>query len=411
MFRLDPRGFLRWLVGEHGDFVEFDLGDARHHLVAGAELTRSLLVERAHLLAKPEFMIASNRGHWGDGLTTLEGQQWRSRRQALRPWFAPERLVSHRRLVARMATNTVQSWGVLASAELLDAIRILTAQIAAASVFGAEVEGYEGGGSAPVLPFGEAYGDDYLVDIGGLGGPPLKMRRPRAPKAMPVVEALVESVVAKRRAAPSGTALAFLAELRGPEGQALCSRDICDELIQMLYAGHHTFPSTLETLFRHLASAPDDQARIRAESITCASELADLSAEELRASWAWQALHESMRLQPAAPILYRTAVEALHVDGRAIAKGSSIWFAPYLLQTDPRHYDSPLSFRPARFATSNAGAQPGVRPYYPFGAGPRTCIANRLAIQQMTLIVHIVLRSHQSRLSEASRVALVPIDE
>lgn len=86
----------------------------------------------------------------------------------------------------------------------------------------------------------------------------------------------------------------------------------------MLYAGHHTIPSTLVNFWRDVA-ATDVAAMLAAE----ADHLCEVGAPELAAipsSYCIAALKESMRLHPPAPILYREVESAFELGGFEFAR-------------------------------------------------------------------------------------------
>jgi cytochrome P450 len=87
VWRPDMFEFLTSLVERYGDVVRFNLGRSPCILVNGAPQVRELFFEREACLRKPEFVKDSNRGYWGDGLTTLEGAYWQERRRMLRSCF------------------------------------------------------------------------------------------------------------------------------------------------------------------------------------------------------------------------------------------------------------------------------------------------------------------------------------
>ena len=158
---------------------------------------RELFFEREACLRKPEFVKDSNRGHWGDGLTTLEGPAWQARRRVLRPPSGQARFGSlagrgpvHRRHAGRVGSR-------LPRVDLLEELRILTARIAARVVLDAELEGYGRARAAPECsPSTEAYGEDYASSAGGDPTAPLVMVRPRAPRRMDAVLRIVDERIA-----------------------------------------------------------------------------------------------------------------------------------------------------------------------------------------------------------------------
>jgi enediyne biosynthesis protein E7 len=387
-WQADMFGFLADLAQRYGDVVGFDLGRSPSILVNGASQVRELFSEREACLRKPEFVKNSNRGHWGDGLTTLEGPAWRAHRHALRPSFRAGSVSARLPVVAECTTDMLDAWtrdaGLDPSIDLIRELRILTARIAARVVFDAELEGYGlTDGRSGVLPFAEAYGEDYASAPGGDPTAPLVMVRPRAPQRMDATIRLVDERIASREL--RGDVLSDLVEAR------LLTRDeIVGEVIQMLYAGHLTIPSSLANFWRDLAAAhanSDVAGRIGTE----ADDLCARGAPEpaaLLESYCLAALKESMRLHPPAPILYREVESPFELSGFSFARDVAVWVSPQLLHHDARYFPEPDRFLPERFLTGRSaeGRLTAPSAYLPFGAGPRTCIGSYMALLQMAVI-------------------------
>jgi enediyne biosynthesis protein E7 len=399
-WQADIFGFLRALAARYGDVVGFDLGRSPCILVNGASQVRELLFEREACLRKPEFVKDSNRGHWGDGLTTLEGSAWRAHRQALRPSFRPRPVSDRLPIVAECAGDTLDAWGREPKPDqvidLARELRILTARIAARVVLDAELEGYgPSEGRSGMVPFDEAYGEDYASAPGGDPAGPLVMVRPRAPQRMDTVIRIIDSRIASGEG--RGDVLSDLVQARLPDGGGLTRDEIVGEVVQMLYAGHLTVPSSLVHLWRDIDDNDLNAIAADADRL-CAGGVPGLF--DLLESYCLAALKESMRLHPPAPILYREVESAFELGGFEFACDAGVWVSPQLLHSDPRHFPEPHRFLPERFMRGGSGAT--LRSVYlPFGAGPRACIGANLALLQMTLISLLVAR----------RFRLVPVRE
>lgn len=385
-WRRDMFGFLAGLADRYGDVVGFDLGRSPCILVNGATEVRGLFFDREECLRKPEFVKDSNRGHWGDGLTTLEGIEWLTRRRLLRPSFASRQVSARLPIVAECAADMLDRWAV--GGGLRRELRILTARIAARVVLDADVQGY---GSVErrsvVLPIDEAYGEDYASLPGGDPSATLIMTRPRAPRRMDTVVRIIDERItgSERR----DDILSDLIEARLPEGIALTRDEIVGEVIQMLYAGHLTIPSTLARFWRDIGGT-DAAGAIAAEADRLCADGTPESAAVSR-SYCLAALRESMRLHPPAPILYREVQTPFELGGYEFARDVAVWVSPRLLHVDARYFPDPLCFRPERFMKGGLAGAPGSV-YLPFGAGARACIGNHLAAHQMTVIALFAAR-------------------
>jgi enediyne biosynthesis protein E7 len=390
-WRADMFGFLTALAERYGDVVGFDLGRSPCILVNGALQVRELFFEHDACLRKPEFVKDSNRGHWGDGLTTVEGSAWQARRRVLRSSFRSGPIALRLPVVAQCTQGMLDAWAPDGEADLERELRILTARIAARVVLDAELEGYgPGKGRSGVLPFAEAYGEEHVSTPGGDPTAPLIMVRPRAPRRMDAAIRIIDERIASGE--ERGDVLSDLIRARLAEGERLSRDEIVGEVIQMLYAGHLTIPSSLVNFWRDIAAA-GVSARIAAEADhLCATEAPESAG--ILGSYCLAALKESMRLHPPAPILYREVESAFELDGFELSRDVAVWVSPQLLHNDARNFPEPHRFLPERFMKGSL-AVTSRSPYFPFGAGQRVCIANHLALHQMTLITLLVARRFQ----------------
>jgi cytochrome P450 len=385
---------LRKLSAAHGDFVRFPLGGRTHYSLNRPDHVRLLLVEHAHHLRKPAFMRDSNRGHWGDGLTTLEGEAWRGRRALLRPAFRGGTLARHLRIVASCTEDMLAALRPGQALDLEAELRLVTARIAARSLFDAEVEGFgtvaENERRAGVIPLREALGEDFATPVRLGDAPPLTLTRPRAPARMDATLAILDARLASGE--DRGDMLSSLAAATAPDGSRLIRDEVVGEIVQMLYAGHLTIPATLSRLWLALSRFPAVAERNRAEAAQLPAELS--ASGEIAPEWFELVVKETMRFYPPAPILYREVDRPFAVDGHELEVDSAVWVCPQIIHHDPRHYPEPEVFRPERFASDRVAGIPEAA-YLPFGLGPRTCIGNRLATAQMGVMTALTARRFQ----------------
>lgn len=382
--RADLLGFLRDLSQEHGDIAAFDLGRARGVLVNSAREARQLLTEHELRLRKPEFLKASNRGHWGDGLTTLEGADWAGHRQLLQPSFRAAAVAARLAQVQACTDQMLDRWPSQGLVDLAHELRLLTARLALRQVLGEDVQGFGGR-----IPFEEAFGEDFAGTGSGDPDAPWIMTRPRAPRRMDTVLACIAARLAS--GARCGDVLSDLVHARTPLGLPLHRDDIVGEVLQMLYAGHLTIPSSLihfwRDLSRHgMAERLAQEARVLPDSSTS-------PLQALAGTLCLAMLKESLRLHAPAPVLYREVAEPFDMAGYRFEAGVSVWVSPALLHLDARYHPEPRRFLPERFLPGQPERQAMVA-FFPFGAGPRTCIGSHQALQQMTLVALTVARRY-----------------
>src|SRR5262249_18937127 len=234
----------------------------------------------------------------------------------------------------------------------------------------------------------------------------LVMVRPRAPRRMDEAIRIIDERIGSGE--ERGDVLSDLIRARFPDGERLSREEILGEVIQMLYAGHLTIPSSLVN-FWHDVAAHDISAKIAAEADhLCAAGAPQPSA--ILMSYCLAALKESMRLHPPAPILYREVASPFELGGFEFSRDVAVWVSPHLLHRDAEHFPEPHRFLPERFL-KGSGTVTARSPYFPFGVGRRTCIANQMALTQMSFITLLAVRQFRFTLADDRSISLTAQSE
>ncbi len=93
-----------------------------------------------------------------------------------------------------------------------------------------------------------------------------------------------------------------------------------------------------------------------------------------------------MRLYPPAAAIIRETLHAIEIDGYQLPEGTAIFLSPYTLHRIPEYFPAPDQFDPERFTLEREKQLPRYA-YLPFGAGPRVCIGNHLALMEGQLLI------------------------
>jgi len=143
----------------------------------------------------------------------------------------------------------------------------------------------------------------------------------------------------------------------------------------------------------------DLEERLQAEADAAgASEALGLGAAEAL-SFTHQVLQESLRLYPPGWLITRRAIEADELGGFAIAPRTDVFISPYMLHRHPEFWSEAEAFRPERFAAADADERHKFA-YIPFAVGPRHCIGENIAMFEMLVHMHTMVR--RFRLSRAT---------
>lgn len=198
-------------------------------------------------------------------------------------------------------------------------------------------------------------------------------------------------------------------------GRRLTRREVRDQAVTFIVAGHETVASALTWATVLLAEHPHIQDDVASEARAVLGdrlpELADLD----RLPFTRAVIDEVLRLYPPAWLITRNSLDADRLGGRDIPPGALIIMSPWLLHRHPGLWKQPDEFLPQRFLDpANASA---VREgFIPFGAGPRQCIGKDFAYVESSLILATLVSRFRFalpqglRLPEASpQVTLRPI--
>jgi cytochrome P450 len=195
------------------------------------------------------------------------------------------------------------------------------------------------------------------------------------------VDALLFEEIEKRRADPDGEArgdiLTLLLSARDEDGSPLTNRELRDELITILLAGHETTATSIGWAFERLLRSPTALERLTAEV------RAGEGSEYLEA-----VIKETLRVRPVVPEVFRAPTERTQLGGYVFEPGAQLAVSIMLVQYDPALYPpDPQQFRPERFLD---GA-PDPYTWIPFGGGVRRCLGAAFAQLEMKVVISTIL--------------------
>lgn len=229
-------------------------------------------------------------------------------------------------------------------------------------------------------------------------------------RATRALRGFLEQEVAGRRSDPveRNDILALLCAARDEDGGELAARQISEQLVTLLHAGHGTTAIALTWALYFLAQDPPVLQRLRAELAALGP---DPDPEALaRAPFLEAVCAETLRVRPILGATARRLRAPLHVAGYDLAAGMSVVASVLWAHGDPETYPDPQRFRPERFL----GRSYSPFEYLPFGGGHRRCIGAAFALYEMKLVLATLLSRCDFELATkapvrvAQRDALVP---
>lgn len=362
-------------------------------LVTSPAAIRDVLSTKDSSVDKTTPVFTEMRATLGDNLTVLPFDLWKPRRRILQPVFTKQRVNEFGGHITQAAQAVCDKWGDDVEIDIDAECRALTLRSLGRSVLGLDLDQRADLVSEPLrVALAYAIGRSTRP-VRAPSWLPTPARR-RAREANAQLHTLTQEIVDDCRADPTRVAplVRALLAARDPEtGAQLSDREICDELIIFVFAGHDTTATTLGYSLWSLGRHPEIQDRVAAEVAALPDR--PLTPDDVaQLGYTMQVVRESLRLCPPTPTGTRMADQDVEVDGYLVPKGTMIIVGRMAVQRDPQLWEDPLRFDPDRFSPENFKAIDRWQ-YLPFGGGPRACIGNHFAMLQVTLALATIIRT------------------
>ncbi len=384
-FRRDPLGFLTDCARTYGDIASFRILGVPVYLVSRPEDIEGVLSTNSRNFVKGRSVRASFP-LLGKGLFTSEGASWLRLRKLNQPAFRRDRTEAYAQAVIDCTRRMVGRWRDGDTLDIHTAMNDLTVQIVARVMFGLDVESdtAEVGASLhEILEHFRAQMDAGLLIPPGVPTPGnLRMKR-----ALTRLESIVYRIIRDRRACtrPTDDLLSTLLHPADP-GACLTDRELRDEVVTLLVAGHETTAVSLTWTWYLLSLAPEVDARLAAEIAGVIGNRPAALADLPRFQYAGRVVLEALRLYPPAWTTPRVAIEDCTIGEFPVPRGTSITMSQWVMHRDPRFFAKPSAFDPDRWAGGLLARLPRFA-YFPFGGGPRGCIGESFAMVEALLIL------------------------
>lgn len=406
--RRDTLGFLDAAARAHGATVHLRFGPLNAVLIQRPEDVRRVLVQRHENYRKsPSYDLL--RFVLGNGLLNSEGSFWRRQRKLMQPAFHMRSLVSFADTMAALSLELADDWGrrpgpLDVHAEMMR----VTLRIVGHTLMSTELSGQ-------AERLGRALGQvlDYAQSTDAMLSLPDWVPRParrRAHRAVAELDEVVLALIAERRRQPEPgrDLLGMLLAATGDDGEGgMDDRQLRDEVMTLVLAGHETTANALAWTFALVAQHPAVEAELVAEveRVVGDGPVRFSHLPELR--YTQMVLEESMRLYPPAWMIERQAIEDDELGGYRVPADWLVLISPWVIHRDPSLYPDPLAFDPQRFSEAGAAARPRYA-YLPFGAGPRTCIGNSFALMEAKIVLATLIARTRLRLLPGQRLRPEP---
>jgi cytochrome P450 len=398
--RKDPLKFLSESVAETpGEVVFYRLGLRKVFFLKHPDLVKEVLVTRQHEFAKGQGLQWAKL-FLGEGLLTSEGEHHTRQRRLAQPAFHRQRIAAYGGVMTDYAAKMRDSWVDGAVLDVDREMVRLTLAVAAKTLFDTELEGETAEISQSLTTILEFFPRFALPFFGLLQKLPLPSNRRFNRAVARLDETVLRMIAARRRTGEDrGDLLSMLLLAQDVDGTGMTDRQLRDEVITILLAGHETTANALTWTWYLMSLNPEQEALLHAELDRVLAGRRPTVEDLPKLPYAEMVFAESMRLFPPAWGLGRRALHDLTLGGYEVRAGDLQVFSSYVIHRDPRFWPDPQRFDPTRF-TPEARAGRHKFAYFPFGGGARLCIGEPFAWMEGVLLL--------STLAQRFRLRLVP---
>jgi cytochrome P450 len=349
----------------------------------------------------------------GEGLLASEGVYWRRQRRLMQPAFHQQRVAGLDSIITSFAAKMLGRWQEFSVSgrpvDVAAEMPRLTLKIIAKALFSVELNDQLGALSEAVTQLDEDLG--RFASMLFTTPPQMSLARNRRfETALREVDRVVHSMISGRRQSQEkiDDLLSLLLSHHAEEtDKGLDDRQIRDEAVTMLLAGHVTTANALSFAWYLLSLHPDVEARLHDELGRVLDGRLPTARDIPELRYTRMVLQESLRLYPPVWFISRKALADDDIGGYRIPANAAVVVSPYLMHRHPDYWDDPEQFNPERFALESTGDRPD-HAYIPFGAGPHTCIGVHLAMLEGQLILATVAQRYKLGLAQQTVVEPEP---
>jgi cytochrome P450 len=320
-----------------------------------------------------------------ESVLTAVGRRHMRQRKLLLPPFHGEAIEAYTQMIAAATEREIDRWPVGRPFALAPRMQAITLDVIMAGIFGIEGKPERGTpehGLRQMIRRLVAASTQPAAQLGEL----LQIGREEAVGPMKVGLAMLDKQVygvigARRRADDLGERrdiLSLLLQARTEEGEELSDKELRDELLVLVLAGHETTANSLAWAWERLV-----RTRAAHEALLAAVRSGEGAEEQIEAT-----IVEAMRSRPVIPLIGRRVAVPWRLGEYGVPAGTAVAMSILLVHHREDVYPQPFAFRPERWL----GRKPGTYEWIPFGGGIRRCLGAALAMAEQRVVLEAMAR-------------------
>jgi cytochrome P450 len=321
-----------------------------------------------------------------NSVLTAVGPRHMRQRKLLLPAFHGEAIEQYTQMIADAAEREIDRWPLDRPFALAPRMQAITLDVIMAGIFGIEGKPERGtpehwlriatkrlvaASTWPLAQVGELMNLNREEPVG--------LTR----IGLELLDRPTYAVIARRRQADDlgerRDILSLLLQARTEDGEELSDKELRDELLTLVLAGHETTANSLAWTWERLVRNPAAHEALR-DAVRGEGD----AAEQIEAT-----IVEAMRSRPVIPIIGRRVMLPWQLGSYAVPADTPVLMSILLVHHREDVYPEPFEFRPERFV---GGRKPGTYEWIPFGGGIRRCLGAALAMAEQRVVLETMAR-------------------
>ena len=388
-----------------GDIVSLSIGSAKSYIFNHPDLVDEVLSKQNQNCIK-DVSYRALEDVFGNGLLLSHDDIWKYHRRLMQSAFNSDRLSNY---ATQVVTDTDSMLGNWRSGEVRNVHRemsLLAVRVIMQTMFGVDAtetaEEITTALNAIMLQYLDRAEMFYLLPT----WLPTSVNW-RANQAKKRLNEIVEDIVEQRKQQTKKDILSTMLTAEDEAGNKLSDKELRDEVITLLIAGHDTTANALAWTLMLVAQNPEVEAKLVAEVGSVLQNRLPTIHDLSKLPYIEMVLKESMRLHPPAWILGRELIQDCRIGNYNFTRGTVVYCSQWTLHRDSRWFDRPEQFDPDRWANNLEQRLPRCA-YFPFGAGARVCIGKAFSMMEATLILAMVIQKFHLTLVSDRPIELLP---
>jgi cytochrome P450 len=328
----------------------------------------------------------------------------------MQPAFHRERIFSYGEVIVNYTNRMLKNWHEGESRDIHEDMMHLTLEVVAKTLFGTDLieEVQQVGNAMQVsIEYFESRNTNLLLYFMPDWVPlPHNLRYQ---KAVQQFDHLIYRIIQQRRenTEDSGDLLSMLLHIQDEDGTSMTDKQIRDELITLLIAGHETTALALSWTWYLLSQHPEIEQKLLTELQTVLAGRTPTFADLPKLIYTERIIMEVMRLYPPVWAMSRQATNDCEIAGYPLRKADGIVISQWVMHRNPRYFDQPETFNPDRWENDLIKKIPTFA-YFPFGGGPRICLGQSFAKMEAILILATIAQNFRLTLVENQEIVPWP---